>query len=297
MKIGTTPKITIGAIGIIVLLYIGFGVHQMIWSKFGGAKDVSSSVQTAPQNRLAGIDTNQKMEDGKNQRQISDKEMAQIKNFFAQLDVADAQSDAARPPAGSKATLATANTEASSKATEQSAEDVMNACIEALKNCDFEELLPLTIGTAREEIERQLRILNGEMPEDPIDSIDIMDYMDYIIDYMVDYMPEGMSEEMIDNVRQTMLESLQNPPIQEIQETQEMMQVIFSQTEIVSSEYVENEFHFHVRIPMPEVPELPELLGGAELPEMLELTDSAEAVFKMQKVDGVWLIYDMEELN
>ena len=77
MKIGTTPKITIAAIGIIVLLYIGFGVHQIILPKFGISKEPPSSVQTAPQNRLTGIDTNQKMEDGKNQRQISDKEMEQ----------------------------------------------------------------------------------------------------------------------------------------------------------------------------------------------------------------------------
>ena len=85
MKIGTAPKITVGAIGIIALLFIG--VHQMILPKFGDSKNTVPSVQTeAPSEELAETDANQETEAGKTQRQISDQDMAQIKNFFAQFD-------------------------------------------------------------------------------------------------------------------------------------------------------------------------------------------------------------------
>ena len=85
MKIGTAPKITVGAIGIIALLFIG--VHQMILPKFFAPKDNASSVQTkVPSEELVETEANQKTEDGKTQRQISDQDMAQIKNFFAQFD-------------------------------------------------------------------------------------------------------------------------------------------------------------------------------------------------------------------
>ena len=47
---------------------------------------------------------------------------------------------------------------------EQSAEDVMNAYLEAYKNLDFiiEALLPFVTGTAREQVESNLRILSKE---------------------------------------------------------------------------------------------------------------------------------------
>ena len=46
---------------------------------------------------------------------------------------------------------------------------------------------------------------------------------------------------------------------------------ILSQMEVVSSEYVDDEFHFRLRVPMADPP---------------------ETSFMMRKVDGVWLIYD-----
>ena len=71
-------------------------------------------------------------------------------------------------------------------------------------------------------------------------------------------------------------------------ELQVMIQLIFSGIEIVGSEYVGEEFHFRLRIPMPEMPTLPEM-PDIEIPE---LPESIEVVVKMQKVDGAWRIYD-----
>lgn len=51
---------------------------------------------------------------------------------------------------------------------------------------------------------------------------------------------------------------------------------MFSQLEVVSSEYMGDEFHFRLRIP------------AASPPEVL---------FKMKKMDGVWLVYDVAPSN
>ncbi len=88
MKIGTAPKITIGAIGIIALIFVG--VHQMILPKFFAPKDNASSVQTeAPSEAPAETETSQETKNRQTRHQISDQDMEQINNFFAQFDVSD----------------------------------------------------------------------------------------------------------------------------------------------------------------------------------------------------------------
>ena len=57
-----------------------------------------------------------------------------------------------------------------------------------------------------------------------------------------------------------------------------------SQTEVASSEYISDEFHFRLRVPAPEMPENP----GVEV----EATSAGELLFKMRRIDGVWRIYD-----
>ena len=88
MKIGTAPKITVGAIGIIALLFVS--VHQVILPKFFGSKDTASSVQTeAPSEAPAETETSQETKNRQTRHQISDQDMEQINNFFAQFDVSD----------------------------------------------------------------------------------------------------------------------------------------------------------------------------------------------------------------
>ena len=281
MKIGTAPKITVGAIAIVGLIFVGIGVHQIILPK--DVKDTASSVQpTAPSEELVETDTNQEADNRENQPQISDQDMEQINNFFAQLDETDMQSDtrSTQSPTESKTAPATTDTDMSTEDTEPSAEEMMTAYVEAFKNADFEALFPLVTGTATKQVEEVLLSLSGEVSEE-------------FINGLVDNMPEGMSEEMVDNTLQMMLKVLQDPEMQaeRREQAQKMYEQMYGQAEIVSSEYVGDEFHFRLRIPMPkiEMPKLPETLA-IKIPEMPE---SIEHLVKMQKVEGAWRIYDM----
>jgi RNA polymerase sigma-70 factor (ECF subfamily) len=266
MKIGTASKITVGAIGILALIFVGIGVHQIILPK--DVKDTASSVQpTAPSEELVETDTNQEADNRENQPQISDQDMEQINNFFAQLDETDMQSDTgtAQSPTESKTEPATTDTDASTEDTEPSAEEMMTAYVEAFKNGDFEALFPLVTGTATKQVEEVLLSLSGEVSEEFINAI-------------VDNIPEGMSEEMVDNALQMMLKVLQDPERQaeRREQAQKMYEQMYGQAEIVSSEYVGDEFHFRLRMPAASPPEVS---------------------VKMQKVEGIWLVYDVEPVN
>ena len=96
-----------------------------------------------------------------------------------------------------------------------SAENVMNAFVEAFKNLDSETMLPILTEDAREAF--------------------------------------GMNTE--------------NLP----EDVRTQMRQMLSQMEVLSSKYVDDEFHFRLRLP--QSPELP---------------------FKMRKVEGVWFIYDVK---
>lgn len=96
-----------------------------------------------------------------------------------------------------------------------SAENVMNAFVEAFKNLDAETMLPMLTGDARETFESDFE----EMPEDA------------------------------------------RPQIRQM----------LRQMEIVSSEYVGDEFHFRLEVPV-------------------------KMRIKMRKVEGIWLIYDVTHL-
>ena len=95
---------------------------------------------------------------------------------------------------------------------DQSAEDVMNAFVKALKNLDSEAMRQMVTGRAKEEFS------------------------------------DDVPEEMRDQARQ-----------------------MLSQTKVLSSQYVGDEFHFRLRVPT---------------------SDPPEVSVKMRKVEGVWLIYD-----
>ena len=282
MKIGTAPEITVGAIGIIALLSVG--IHQIILPKFFGTKHTASSVQTEAPSGLAEMEVNQQTEDSKNQRQFSDKEMEQINNFFAQFDATDAQSDMGEVPASteSKTEYATTDTDAESEDTEQSAEEVMNAYLDAFKNRDFEALLPLVTRSVKEQFEG-ISPLNGGFPEETID--DIVNKIDDIVN------DNDMGKYMVDSARWRLLELMDSDRL--VQTMQEQMLEIYGGTEIVGSEYVEDEFHFRLRMPMLRI-QLPEPdTLDIERPEMPE-SPGVEQLIKMQKVDGVWQIYRID---
>ncbi len=154
-----------------------------------------------------------------------------------------------------------------------SAEEVMNAFVEAHKNLDLDTMLPYLSGTALEEVKSTMDVFSGEFPEELIDS-----------------MPDGTVQMMED--------SMNNPMVQA------GLRSIYSQLTVVSSEFVGNEFHFKLRIPipkieMPDVSEMPELQGiempeGMELSEMPDHLEIPDMTYKMRKEADEWRIYDID---
>ena len=271
MKIGTAPKITAGAIGIVALIFIGFiGVREMT------APNVEQRVYLVPEKRettptpnktgrlVAQTDTTPDTEIRENQPQIAAEEVKpiedfvaqleeeEIENFFAQFEGADVQSVKTESQQG-------ADEEVSTEANTSSAEDVMNAYVEAYKSLDFEKILPLLTGAAREEVESILRAFNGELPKE--------------VTNIVDSLPEEMANEMFPWI----VEGMQSTLAQ-----------MYSQTEFMGGEYVNHEFHFQLKMRIPELPEMPEFLKR----QIPELPEGAISLVKMQKVDGGWQIYE-----
>ena len=96
MKIGTVPKITAGAVAIIVLAFIG--TRQFISSKEDSSPSVES-VTSAPNETANSVVQRNATRTGavtapsrEDKPQISAEEMQQIEDFFAQLESADLQS-------------------------------------------------------------------------------------------------------------------------------------------------------------------------------------------------------------
>ena len=291
MKIGTVPKITIGVAALIALIFIGFvGVRQM------NASTVEERVYLSPwedgtprpRNNSEGLaaqtDSTQDTENRDNQSQITVAEMELLNDSWEQpeeTDTAQLVIDTEFETEEDQNLFAEISTLLDDEG--RSAEDVMNIYIEAYKNADFGPLFPFVTGSAREGVERILRVLSGELPEEFVN--DMADNINNIADNM----PEGMSEEIVDMGIQMMLETMQDPEM--LARARGVFSQMYGQAEVVSSEYVGDEFHFRLRIPMPEMPEIPRV-PGLEIPEMPVLPESIERLVKIRRVDGAWQIYD-----
>ena len=291
MKIGTVPKITIGVAALVALIFIGFvGVRQM------NAPTVEERVYLSPwedgtprpRNNSEGLaaqtDSTQDTENRDNQSQITVAEMELLNDSWEQpeeTDTAQLVIDTEFETEEDQNLFAEISTLLDDEG--RSAEDVMNIYIEAYKNADFGPLFPFVTGTAREGVERILRVLSGELPEEFVN--DMADNINNIADNM----PEGMSEEIVDMGIQMMLETMQDPEM--LARARGVFSQMYGQAEVVSSEYVGDEFHFRLRIPMPEMPEIPRV-PGLEIPEMPVLPESIERLVKIRRVDGAWQIYD-----
>ncbi len=291
MKIGTVPKITIGVAALIALILIGFvGVRQM------NAPIVEERVYLSPwedgterlRNNSEGLaaqtDSTQDTENRDNQSQISTEGLDLVDDFFSQSEetgTAQFTTDAEFKIEANQSLFTDIATLLDDEG--RSAEDVMYAYMEAYKNADFEALLPLVTGVARERAEGAFRILGGELE---------LVISEELVNNVADDMPEGMSEEMVNRGRQMMREMMQDSEVQA--RAREVFSQMYGQAEVVSSEYVGDEFHFQVRTPMPEMPEIPQV-PGLEIPKMPQLPESMESLVKMRRVDGTWRIYDNNE--
>ena len=259
MKIGTVPKITVGVIAIIVIIFIGS--HQLLSPEEDSSPsvEVTASIADKPDQSGSEFDANRKnvgtTPSRADEPQISVEEMEQIEDFFAELEASEALSDTDTPQLATDAEIRqNINEEAVSSAltaperTTQSAEDVMNAYVDAFKKLDFETMGLLMTGSAKDGFNRA-----GSM------RFPLMD-------------PEG-SEELPTEARQGL---------------EKMVIEHFSRLTVVNSGYVGDEFHFELGGPPPEL----------EIPGMvISKLDASNELYKMRKEKGLWRIYDNETLD
>ena len=283
MKVGTVPKVTVGVAALAALIFLGFvGVRQM------NAPIVEERVYLSPwedgterprknsEDLASQTDPTQDTENRDNQSQVTAAEMELIDDSWGQseeTDTAHLAIDADVETDANQDLFAEISTLLDDEG--RSAEEVMNAYVEALRNLDAESIGSLVTGAAKEEFESgMLPILNGEVPKNMVDMYYSMAH---------DMLPSEMADEMVADMLQT-AEKVMRPALKQM----------YGQAEVVSSEHVGDEFHFRLRVPMPEMPEMPQV-PGIEIPEMPEIPDSVTRLRKIRKENGVWRIYDAQE--
>ena len=251
MKVGTVPKITVGAAVLIVVIFIGFvGVRQM------NAPTVEERVylspwedgRARPQNNSEGLltDIAQDTESQNNLPQIAAASTAGTESVDDFLDLPD-ETDMAQFATETEVELDagqgfTTGTSVSSENTDQSAEDVMYAYLEAFRNVDYKV----------------------------IDSLRTEQYRRSIQDNRANRAPT--SDEAPAEVVQT------------DQILAETLRELRKLTSLVSSEYAGDEFHFRLTIPDSE------LQGTSDTVRSM-ITCMSNQQVKMQKENGVWRIY------
>ena len=258
MKVGTPPKMTVGAAGLIALILIGFiGMRQM------NAPLVEERVYLSPWkdgtarplNNPEGLltDTAQGTKSRNNLPQIATTASTAgtelVDGFLGESE----GTDMAQFTTGGGFGLYTGQgfttgTSASSERTGQSAEDVMYAYFEAWQNLDHKAMGLLMTEQYRRE---------GHEDSGDGDSID-------------------MSDEAPDEVVKTrhQLEPMMVEKI--IREKRR-------QSLLVSSEYVGDEFHFRLA-------QLPSITDQG----MSRCTGTVYSLIKMRQGNGVWRVYDAE---
>ncbi len=260
VKVGTTPKMTVGGIGLVALIFIGFiGLRQI------NAPIVEERVYLSPweegtarpQNNPERFPpaTAQGTESWNNLLQIattvSTTGTEPIDDFVGE----PGETDMAQFTTGGRFDIDTVQgfttgPSASSESTSQSAEDVMYAYFEVWRNLDYKGMGLLMTEQYRRE---------GH--EDPSDG-DSVDMSDESPGEVVETIPQLERMAIEERVRERRKQAL-----------------------LVSSEYVDDEFHFRLITP------------GSKLPN---ITDQGTPVFccttihqiKMQRENGVWRVYD-----
>ena len=283
MKIGTVPKITAGAIGIVALIFIGFiGVRQMTTPNveqrvyLGPEKGEIAPTPNETERLVVQTDTMPDTEIRENQPQITSEEMDPIEDFFAQLDEADVQSAEVEFQQNTDEYVTT-DTDAFAEDTEQSAEDVMNAYVEALRSFDIEGMRFLSTGRTKEGLENAAA--DGSPIFDPDEPLDQL--KDQLKDLPVEM--REMAEQQMQMIEHQMRSEMFE------QQMRSMVLQKFSQTKVVRSEYVGGEFHFELGGPTPEIAEIP----GIEVSEVI----ASNELYKMRKENGVWRVYESETLD
>ena len=270
MKVGTVPKITVGAAALVALIFIGFvGVRQMNVPTVEERVYLSPWEDGTPHPRdnsddsAARADPDQGIDSGNNQSQITAAEMEPIDDSWEQseeTDTAHLAIDADLETDANQDLFAEISTLLDDEG--RSAEDVMNAYLEAYRNVDADTMRSLLIGAPKEEFENgMMHVWNGdaELPRD-------------LVDFVYRVVPREDVE-----VADEILQELKESKLPRLKQRN-------AQAEIASSEYVGDEFHFRIRLPVPKMRKIP----GIEMPEM---PDSVTPIRKMCKESGLWRIY------
>ena len=273
MKVGTVPKITVGAAALIAVIFIGFvGVREIRAPKveervyLSPWEDGTARPQNSPERLAAQTDSTQDTESGDTQLQTAASEsagrMAPIDEFFGQSEETDMAQFAAEVEFEPEADQ-DFSTDISTLLDDegQSAEDVMYAYVEAWRNSDFKAMHPLLTADMR----------RGVPDGDSEVSIEIREVRHESSDDIPDEVHEAMVEE---KARQ--LEPLMVVSFREMQ----------SQSSVVSSKYVGDEFHFRLRMPAPKIPD------GGEQGIEISVLPPPDLLIKMRKEEGVWRVYE-----
>ncbi len=255
MKVGTVPKITVGAAALIAVIFIGFiGICQM------NAPIVEERVYLSPWEDGTArprnnperfpTDTAQDTESRNNLPQIaamaSTAGTEPIDDFFGEPDEIDMTQSATETEFELDAEQDfTTDISASSESTGQSAEDVMYAYLEGWQNLDHKAMGSLMTEQYRRE---------GHEDSGDGDSI-------------------NMSDEAPDEVVETSPQ-LEPAVLERILEGRR-------QASLVSSKYVGDEFHFRLA-------QLPSVTDQG----MSRCTSTLYSLIKMRQENGMWRVYD-----
>ena len=275
MKIGTVPKITVGVIALIALVFIGSRLLLSPEEDSSQSVKVASSKPIQAEQSAPATDTKHRnmvtvpsRVDGP---KISAEEMGQIEEFFAQLEADDVQSDT-----GQLAEVESQQVEEESIPTnagtlaenpEHSAEQVMNAFMEAYRIFDGDAIGSLVTVDMRGPVTSELTIGGVELRK--------------VSTHPATEVPDEVVEDMVEEARANLERVMFS-----------LIRKMINQAEIVSSGYVGDEFHFQFGMPAPEMPKQVRGIGIDS-----KIAAPPDVLIKMRKEDGTWRIYNSETLD
>ena len=289
LKVGTVPKITAGAVAIIVLAFIG--TRQFISPKEDSSPSVEvvTSTPNESANSVSQRDGTRKDAVAAPSREekpkISAEEMQQIEDFFAQLEGADAQSEADSPKlatdeaSNQKSESGNTDSSVASVDTDLSAEEVMNAYVEGFRKLDFESVSFLSTGRIKEE---WAKAAAGDFPIiDPAELAKLLDGLKTLSELPAEM--RQMADQQIRSIEQEIRSGAFERKMRSV------WLKSLSQQDVVRSEYVGDEFHFELGGPTPDMSEILGIeISGVIMPNTL---------FKMRKENGAWRVYESETLD
>ena len=275
MKIGTAPKIMVGVIAIIVIAFIGSRQLLSPEKDSSALVEVTSSKPNQAEQSAPVTDTNRRNMVAAPSRvdepEISAEEMGQIEDFFAQLEEADAQLDTGQlteveSQQVEEESIPT-NTGTFAESTEHSAEEVMNAFMEAFRILDGDAIRSLVTADMKGPVTSVLEMGGVELRK--------------VSTHPETEVPDEVVKDMVEEARAN-LERVMFPLIRKM----------INQAEIVSSGYIGDEYHFQFGMPAPEMPKQVPGIGIDS-----KISAPPDVLIKMRKEDDTWRIYDGETLN